>query len=90
VANRSHDFRQSHINHIGSALKAAVDAGVANPQVRVRLPSGAELHVGPGDRPAAATAVKPVAAVQPVAAAVVRPRARTPVRPAVPPRRPVR
>jgi hypothetical protein len=87
MSNKTQDFRRSHITHIGDALKAAVGAGVVNPQVHVKLPSGAELRVGTGDRPAAA------AVARPVAPAVVRPRARTPVAPVRPPvlsRRPAR
>jgi hypothetical protein len=63
MVNRSQDFRASHINHVASALKAAVDAGVTNPQVHVRLPSGAELRVGAGDRPVAPAPRSPVAPV---------------------------
>ena len=53
MANKSQDFRSHHIAHIASALKAATDAGIRNPSVHVRLPSGAELRVGAGDRPVA-------------------------------------
>jgi hypothetical protein len=78
MANKSQDFRRSHINHIGDALKAAVSAGVRDPMVHVRLPGGAELHVGSG------AGGRPVAPVvpRPVAAAVIKPvKARAPAPP---------
>jgi hypothetical protein len=43
MPNRPQVFRQHHVRR---ALKAAADAGVPDPAVRIRLPGGAELTVG--------------------------------------------
>jgi hypothetical protein len=42
MPNRSQPFHQHHVQR---ALKAAVRAGVPNPSVEVRLPSGAVIAV---------------------------------------------
>ena len=83
MANKSQDFRSHHIAHIASALKAATDAGIRNPSVHVRLPSGAELRVGAGDRSVAPAVRKPAApaVVRPTAPAVRRPVAAAPLKP---------
>ena len=44
--NKVQPFRQHHISR---ALKGAVDAGVTNPRVEVRLPGGAQLFVSGGE-----------------------------------------
>jgi hypothetical protein len=75
MANQKQDFRRSHIAHIGDALRAAVSAGVRDPMVHVKLPGGAELHVGSG------AGDKPFAAARPVAPVVRKPVAAAPLRP---------
>jgi hypothetical protein len=45
MANRDQAFRQHQLTR---ALRAARAAGVANPSVRVVLPSGTQLFVGGG------------------------------------------
>jgi hypothetical protein len=43
VANQPQPFRQHHLTR---ALRAAKAAGMDNPSVKVRLPSGVEFHIG--------------------------------------------
>ena len=60
--NKAQEFRQHHIKR---SLKAALDAGVTDPAVCVRLPGGAELVVGAASglgKPAAAAVAKPTKA----------------------------
>jgi len=49
VANQPQPFRQHHLTR---ALRAAKAAGMDNPSVKVRLPSGVEFHIG-GELPTA-------------------------------------
>jgi hypothetical protein len=74
--NRAQEFRQHHIKR---SLKAALDAGVHDPAVCVRLPGGAELVVGaaaglgrpvvPAGATKAAAVVKPMGKARPAARA---------------------
>ena len=43
MANQPQPFRQHHLTR---ALRAAKAAGMDNPSVKVRLPSGVEFHIG--------------------------------------------
>jgi hypothetical protein len=57
MANRSQPFRQ---HHIARALRAASAAGMQNPTVEVRLPTGATIVIGgAGGKSAAAAVLKP-------------------------------
>src|SRR5262245_65418826 len=49
MANTPQPFRQHHLTR---ALRAAKAAGMDNPSVKVRLPSGVEFHIG-GEVPTA-------------------------------------
>ena len=49
MANQPQPFRQHHLTR---ALRAAKAAGMNNPSVKVRLPSGVEFHIG-GEVPTA-------------------------------------
>src|SRR5262245_42998911 len=49
MANTPQPFRQHHLTR---ALRAARAAGMDNPSVKVRLPSGVEFHIG-GEVPTA-------------------------------------
>jgi hypothetical protein len=46
MVNRPQEFKSHHITR---GLKAALKAGVQNPQVSVRLPNGSVLSVGGSD-----------------------------------------
>ena len=60
MANKRQVFRQ---HHLARALKAAMTAGVPNPSVEVRLPTGSTLVVGSrGDAPAGKAARVPAKA----------------------------
>ena len=50
MANTPQPFRQHHLTR---ALRAAKAAGLDNPSVKVRLPSGVEFHIGGGEVPTA-------------------------------------
>jgi hypothetical protein len=72
VANRVQPFHQHHVRR---ALKAAAAAGMSNPSVEVRLPSGATIAVsGAVDKPPRAVSPRAAPASARTAAVVAKPR----------------
>lgn len=70
MANKAQPFLQ---HHVARALRGAVAAGVSNPSVEVRLPSGASITVGGGNGKPAAVIPKRVPASNRSAARRSRP-----------------
>jgi hypothetical protein len=56
MVNRAQPFRHHDVKR---AFRAAVAAGVSNPSVEVRLPTGTTIVIGSGGKPGASVSTTP-------------------------------